>query len=69
LKYFGYLLVLGWAGLFGTVALSFIFPAYMSHILGPIADFFVLIPVSLLFSTAAFGVIHLYRTGLRRSKL
>lgn len=69
MRVFAYVLAVGWGGLLGTVALCFAFPRLMSHHLAPIAAFFVLIPTSLLIGSAAYGVICVYRTGMKRSLL
>jgi hypothetical protein len=60
-------LIFGWVILLGTVLLCFIFPKPMGHMLEHVADFFVLVPAALLIGTALYGIIHLYRAGMRRS--
>lgn len=65
MKILGHFLLVGWVGLFGIVALCFVFPESMGHVLAPIANFFVLIPVSLLVGTTLYGVIRLYRAGMK----
>jgi len=67
MKIFKYVLLVGWALLFGTVALVFVFPKSMSHILKSIADSFVLVPASLLAGTGLYGVMRLYKAGMKHS--
>lgn len=63
-KILGYMLLIGWMGLFSFVALVFAFPKSVGPLLHPIADYFVLIPTSLLLGTAVYGVMRLYRAGM-----
>jgi hypothetical protein len=63
---FGKVLIAGWALLFLTVAAIFTFPKGMSHVLHPIADYFVLWPATLLIATFIYGVGLALRMGLRR---
>ena len=67
MKLFGRLLLGGWTLLIVTVGLCFAFPKAMSQCLGPIANFFVLIPISLLFGSALYGVMRIYHAGMKRS--
>lgn len=62
--FLGYVLLVGWIGLIAIVALVFAFPKSVGPLLHPIADYFVLIPISLLFGTAVYGVMRLYRSGM-----
>jgi hypothetical protein len=64
----GYFLLIGWGALFAFVALVFIFPKTVGPILHPIADYFVLVPTFLLFATALYGVMRLYRAGMKYSR-
>jgi len=64
---FGWALVIGWGLLFLTVAACFIFPKGMSHILKPVADFFVLWPASLLIGTWVYAIILFFRVGMKVS--
>lgn len=66
---FGYVLVAGWCAFFVFVALLFAFPNWMAHFLGPVADFIVLIPVTLLISTVLYRLMRIYRSGIRRSPI
>lgn len=66
-KVFGYVLLVGWMGLFSFVALIFAFPKSVGPLLHPIADFFVLIPTFLLLGTALYGVMRLYGVGMNRA--
>lgn len=66
-KILGYILLIGWIGLFSFVALLFAFPKAVGPLLHPIADFFVLIPTPLLFCTALYGVMRLYQVGMNRT--
>ena len=68
MKLFGYFLALGWGLLFTTVALSFLLPNAMHRILSPIAGGFVLIPSVLLIASGLFGLLQLYRVGMKRSR-
>jgi len=63
---FGKALIACWALLFLTVAAGFTFPKGMSYVLHPIAEYFVLWPVTLLIATFVYGVGLALRTGLRR---
>ena len=65
--FFGYVLLVGWVGLFATVALVFAFPKAVGPLLDPIRDYLVLIPTSLLLGTAMYGIMRLYRGGMNRA--
>ena len=65
MKLFRRFLLSGWVLLFTTVGLCFAFPKPMSHFLGPIGSFFVLIPIALLLGTAIYAVMFLFRAGMR----
>lgn len=67
MRVFKYVLIAGWAVLLGIVALVFVIPKPMGYILKPIADFFVLFPASLLIGTGLYGIIRLYKIGMKRS--
>ena len=67
-KTLGYILLIGWVGLFSFVALVFAFPKSVGSLLHPIADFFVLIPTFLLLGTAIYGIMRLYRAGMNRAQ-
>lgn len=67
MRVFKYCLIFGWIGFLGTALLCFVFPKAMGYMLGPISGFFVLVPASLIFATSLYGIIHLYRTGMRIS--
>lgn len=62
---FGWALVVGWVLLFLTVAACFTLPKGMSHLLRPIADYFVLWPASLILGSMIYAVILFFRVGVR----
>lgn len=66
MKVFRNLLLIGWAGLLGVVAMCFAFPSAMSGVIHPIAGYFVLIPTSLLVATGIYGLSRLYHAGMRK---
>jgi hypothetical protein len=65
-KALGLMLLIGWIGLISVGALVFAFPKSVGPFLRPIADYFVLIPTSLLLGTAVYAVMRLYRAGMNR---
>jgi hypothetical protein len=64
---FGWALVIGWILLLLTVAASFTFPRAMSHLLRPVADYFVLWPTTLILGSMTYALISLFRLGINRS--
>ncbi|HEY2859762.1 MAG TPA: hypothetical protein VGJ21_15180 [Terracidiphilus sp.] len=64
--WFGKSLIACWALLFLTVAAVFMFPKGMSGVLHPIADYFVLWPLTLLVATGIYGIRLALRVALRR---
>lgn len=66
-KWFRRLLITGWAFLALFVVASFTLPKPMSRLFGWSAHFFTLVPIALLFATALYVVIAIFRAGMRRA--
>jgi hypothetical protein len=66
MKGFGFVLLSGWLLLFVTVVLVFAFPKAASHILHSFAPYFQLIPILLLIGTVTYGLLQIYRLGMKR---
>jgi len=66
MKIFGRVLLSGWLLLFLAVVLVFAFPKPASHILHSFAPYIQLIPILLLIGTAAYGLLRVYRLGMKR---
>jgi hypothetical protein len=66
MKTFGRVLLSGWLLLFLTVGLVFAFPKPASRILHPIAPYFQVVPLLLLIGTATYGLVRIYRVGMKR---
>jgi hypothetical protein len=55
-----------WVLFFAVVALFFAFPKPMSRILHPVTPYFVLLPIFVLVLSAFYGVLRVYRLGMKR---
>lgn len=66
MKIFGRFLLSGWLLLFLTVVLVFAFPKPASRVLHSFAPYFQLIPILLLIGTVAYGLLRIYRSGMKR---
>ena len=65
MKLFGRVLLAGWLLLILTFGLAFAFPKPVSHVLHSFAPYFQLIPMFLLIVTAVYGLLRLYRQGMK----
>jgi len=66
MKWFGRSLLIGWLLLVLFVTAGFQFPKLVSRLFGWLAPYIVLIPLSLLFGTAVFVALIVYRAGMKR---
>jgi hypothetical protein len=66
MKIFGFVLLSGWLLLFFEIVLVFTFPKPVSHVLHSFAPYFQLIPILLLIGTVLYGLIRVYRLGMKR---
>lgn len=66
MRIFGRILLSAWFLLGLMVVLVFSFPKPASHILHSFAPYLQLIPIALLLGTVAYGILRLYRLGMKR---
>lgn len=66
MKTFGYFLLSGWLLLFLFAVLAFSFPKTVSHFLHSFANYVQLVPIALMVGTVAYGLIRIYRLGMKR---
>jgi hypothetical protein len=64
-KTFARILLSGWALLFATVLLIFIFPKPASRLLHGFAPYIQIVPLLLLIGSAIYGLTRIYRAGMK----
>jgi len=68
MRMFGLSILAGWGLILLTVALCIAFPRVIGSHFAAIAPYFVLLPLSLIIGSALYGIISLYRAGMKRAR-
>lgn len=68
MRIFLFSILAGWGLMFLMVALCLAFPRVVGSHFAPIAQYFVLLPLFLLVCSSLYGMISIYKAGMRRAR-